>query len=275
MLNKKPWKLWEAILLVSPFILSIGFAQLAASRAPTTGAPAEFSMGLFLLNSAIFVAYAACATGILMSKYELNINDVFGFKTGPSIELLPIAFIIGFAIVPPMLILQSLNISILEWLSNLLMNALLTNDMVQMLLQWLGISTENIMDWLKNPIEAQQSIKFLKSMDTPTEIAVFSIMPVLQAPLVEEILFRGILFPAMRFTIPRWLAYLIPALLFAGVHLSLLNLVPLFVLALFFAWQYEKTGNLLCPILTHAGFNLCNILIATGVIPLQNLFPES
>ena len=243
MLNKKPWKLWEAILLVSPFILSIMVTLFATNRASTTGAPADFSMGQFLFNSAIFVAYAACATGILMSKYELNLNDVFGVKTGPSIELLPIAFIIGFAIVPVMLLLQMGCIY---------------------LFKQMNIS-----------IEAQQSIQTLRSFDTPTQIAVFSIMPVIQAPLVEEILFRGILFPAMRFTIPRWLAYLIPALLFAGVHLSLLNLVPLFVLALFFAWQYEKTGNLLCPILTHAGFNLCNILIATGIFPLEKLFPES
>ena len=215
----------------------------AANRASTTGALAEFSMSQFLLNSAIFVAYAACATGILMSKYELNLNDVFGVKTGQSIELLPTAFIIGFAIVPVMLLLQKGCIDLFEHLN---------------------IS-----------IEAQKSIQTLKSFDTPTEIAVFSIMPVLQAPLVEETLFRGILFPAMRSTAPRWLAYLITALLFAVVHLSLLNFVPLFVLALFLSWQYEKTGNLLCPILTHAGFNLCNILIATGIIPLEKLFPPS
>jgi len=242
-LNKKPWKLWEAILLVSPFILSIGFAQLAASRAPGTSAPAEFSMDQFLINSAIFVAYAACATGILMSKYELNLNDVFGVKTGSLIELLPIAFIIGFAIVPVMLLLQ--------------------------------IGCIYLFNQLNISFEAQQSIQTLKSFDTPTKIAVFSIMPVIQAPLVEEILFRGILFPAMRVNAPRWLAYLFPALLFAVVHLSLLNLAPLFVLAIFLAWQYEKTGNLLCPILTHAGFNLCNILIAREIIPLQKLFPPS
>ena len=268
MLNKKPWKLWEAILLVSPFILSIGFAQLAASKAPGTSAPAEFSMDQFLLNSAIFVAYAACATGILMSKYELNLNDVFGVKTGPLIELLPIAFIIGFAIVPVMLLLQ--------------------------------MGCLYLFKQMDIPVETQKVVENLRSFDTPTQIAVFSIMPVIQAPLVEEILFRGILFPAMLSpaprwlakvvamvsaeilqtpiilsTAPRWLAYFFPAWLFAAVHLSLLNFVPLFVLALFLAWQYEKTGNLLCPILTHAGFNLCNILIATGVIPLQNLFPES
>ena len=268
MLNKKPWKLWEANLLVSPFILSIGFAQHAASRAPGTSAPAEFSMDQFLLISAIFVAYAACATGILMSKYELNLNDVFGVKTGPLIELLPIAFIIGFAIVPVMLLLQTGCIY---------------------LFKQMNIS-----------IVTQESMRTLESLDTPKEIAVFSIMPVIQAPLVEEILFRGILFPAMLSpaprwlaylcakvtaeilqtpimlsTAPRWLAYFFPAWLFASVHLSPVNFVPLFVLALFLAWQYEKTGNLLCPILTHAGFNLCNILMATGVIPLQKLFPPS
>jgi membrane protease YdiL (CAAX protease family) len=242
-LDRKPWKIWEAALLISPFILAVAFAHIAAQRADGASAPPEFSLDQFLLNSAIFVAYAACATGILMSKYDLNLNRALGFKTGPLSELLPVAFLIGFAVVPFMLILQMVCIHLFQ--------------------------TLNI------PIESQQSIRALRSIDSPLEVAVFSIMPVIQAPLVEETLFRGILFPALRSAMPRWLAFLIPALLFAIVHANLLNMVPLFVFALLLTWQYEKTGNLLCPILTHAGFNLCNILIATEVIPLNKLFPQS
>lgn len=243
MLDRKPWKIWEAVLLISPFILAVAFAHLAAQHTTGASTPPEFSLNQFLLNSAIFVAYAACATGILMSKYDLNLDLTLGFKTGPLTELLPVALLIGFAVVPFMLILQMACIHIFQKL--------------------------NI------PIEAQESIRTLQSIDSPLEVAVFSIMPVLQAPLVEETLFRGILFPALRSALPRWLAFLIPALLFAVVHANLLSVVPLFVFALLLTWQYEKTGNILCPMLTHASFNLCNILIATGVIPLDKLFSES
>tara|TARA_Y100001934_G_scaffold60459_1_gene74871 strand:- start:61 stop:792 length:732 start_codon:yes stop_codon:yes gene_type:complete len=242
-LDRKPWKLWEAALLISPFVLSIVVAQFAQSQIPANAPPPVFSLGNFLLNSVVFLAYAACAVGILMSKYELSLDAVLGLKKGPLAQLLPTAFFIGFAIVPLMFILQM---------------------GCNLFFKSMGIA-----------VEAQKSIQTLKSMDTPFQILLFSLMPVIQAPLVEEILFRGILFPSLRISVPRWVAYCAPAFLFSAVHLSLLNALPLFALALLLTWQYEKTGNLLCPVLTHAGFNLCNVLLARGIIPLEKIIPPS
>ena len=76
---------------------------------------------------------------------------------------------------------------------------------------------------------------------------------ILLAPVAEEMLFRGILYPAIKQAgFPR-LALWGTALLFAAMHLELsLTFVPLLVLALVLTLLYERTNNLLAPIAAHA-----------------------
>jgi membrane protease YdiL (CAAX protease family) len=76
------------------------------------------------------------------------------------------------------------------------------------------------------------------------------------APVVEEMLFRGILFPLLKKIGPSSFAYLMSALLFAVIHINLVTFIPLFFLGLVLAWLVERTDNLLAPITAHAVFNL-------------------
>ena len=70
-------------------------------------------------------------------------------------------------------------------------------------------------------------------------------------PLVEEVLFRGILYPSVKqLGYPR-LALWGTSLFFGLIHSNLMTFVPLTVLSLLLVWLYERTGNLLAPILTH------------------------
>jgi membrane protease YdiL (CAAX protease family) len=39
------------------------------------------------------------------------------------------------------------------------------------------------------------------------------------------------------------------------------TLVPLFVLALALTWLYERTDNLLAPIMAHSLFNIANLVV--------------
>jgi membrane protease YdiL (CAAX protease family) len=48
------------------------------------------------------------------------------------------------------------------------------------------------------------------------------------------------------------------SLLFGAVHLNAMTFFPLTFLALVLTWLYEKTDNLLAPILTHSLFNTAN-----------------
>jgi membrane protease YdiL (CAAX protease family) len=83
---------------------------------------------------------------------------------------------------------------------------------------------------------------------------------ILLAPVAEELLFRGILYPAIKQAgFPR-LALWGTTLLFAAVHMNMVTFVPLAVLALVLTALYERTNNLLAPITAHAVFNALNFL---------------
>jgi uncharacterized protein len=81
---------------------------------------------------------------------------------------------------------------------------------------------------------------------------------VLLAPVAEEMMFRGILYPVIRQAGYRRLALWGTSLLFAAVHLNLATFVPLLMLALVLTALYERTNNLLAPIIAHLLFNALN-----------------
>jgi membrane protease YdiL (CAAX protease family) len=88
---------------------------------------------------------------------------------------------------------------------------------------------------------------------------------VLLAPVAEEVLFRGILYPAIKQTGHPGLALWGTALLFAAVHMNAVTFVPLAVLALVLTALYERTNNLLAPITAHMLFNAFNLARLLGL----------
>ncbi len=60
---------------------------------------------------------------------------------------------------------------------------------------------------------------------------------------------------------PRWVAVLLPALIFAALHANLASFPQLVVLGVLFSLAYERTGNIAVPMLAHALFNLNTILL--------------
>ena len=91
------------------------------------------------------------------------------------------------------------------------------------------------------------------------------ILTVFIAPVVEETLFRGVVFGSLH-GISRYLAYAVSGLVFALAHVlphyGGLNLLQMAVQTLVYlvppvalGWTYEKSGTILCPILLHAFIN--------------------
>ena len=60
---------------------------------------------------------------------------------------------------------------------------------------------------------------------------------------------------------PRWLAVLLPAVVFAALHANLASFPQLVVLGIIFSLAYERTGNIAVPMLAHALFNLNTIVL--------------
>jgi len=82
------------------------------------------------------------------------------------------------------------------------------------------------------------------------------VVAVVVAPVVEEVLFRGLFQTTIRSYVQRpWPAIVLTAMLFAAIHEDQSHWPSLFVLALGLGYAYEKSGSLLRPIFMHAMFN--------------------
>jgi membrane protease YdiL (CAAX protease family) len=88
---------------------------------------------------------------------------------------------------------------------------------------------------------------------------------VVLAPVAEEFIFRGMLFPFLQRLGLRWLAWFGVSALFALIHYNAVSFLPLLALALALTWLYEKTDNLLAPITAHALFNAINLVLLLTV----------
>jgi membrane protease YdiL (CAAX protease family) len=71
-------------------------------------------------------------------------------------------------------------------------------------------------------------------------------------PIVEETMFRGLLFAALAQWLPAWLAVLISSLAFALWHHEPYRIVPLTIMGLGLAYIYYRSGTLWAPIAAHA-----------------------
>jgi uncharacterized protein len=93
------------------------------------------------------------------------------------------------------------------------------------------------------------------------------VVAVIMAPLVEETLFRGVLFQSLRRRVGVWPAALLSSLVFTVIHVEIVFSQPvalagLFSLGVFLAWAFHRTGSLLVPIIGHAVFNGVSVLLA-------------
>lgn len=80
------------------------------------------------------------------------------------------------------------------------------------------------------------------------------------APIVEEVLFRGVLYGWLRARLPFFVAVLVSAALFAAAHVIPVLLPALLIVGIILALAYELSGSLWTSILLHA---LQNSLIVT------------
>lgn len=99
----------------------------------------------------------------------------------------------------------------------------------------------------------------LESQDNLALLIFFSTAAI-AAPLFEELLFRGFLLPSLTRYLPLWGSILISSFLFAAVHLSLSEVLPLTVLGIVLGFVYSRSRNLLAPILLHSLWNSGTLL---------------
>ncbi len=82
-----------------------------------------------------------------------------------------------------------------------------------------------------------------------------------QAPLLEEPIFRGIIFRGYAKSLPLWAAIALSGAIFAIVHVNAASFIALWFLGAAFALLYHRTGSILAPMTAHFLFNATNLIL--------------
>lgn len=125
----------------------------------------------------------------------------------------------------------------------------------------IALITAPLVVWLFPDGAPEQGIAEItgQSRSVIDQLAVFIAVAV-AAPLIEEMLFRGMLLSWLARRMRNWPAIIVSAAAFAGIHLldpNAIAVVPgLFLLGVVLAWVALKRGDLSLPIAIHSGINL-------------------
>jgi len=125
------------------------------------------------------------------------------------------------------------------------------------------LAASGYMEWIQaiggDPV--QDTVKLLQTTRDPAILALMAVAAVLVAPVCEEVIFRGYLYPAAKKFAGTWVAAGSTSLLFAAAHGNLGALLPLFIFGLVLVAIYEKTRSIWAPIAVHLCFNGATVVI--------------
>lgn len=160
-------------------------------------------------------------------------NSVFGFSTGRKTRCLQLALIAGVAVLPTAWLLQMFSVRLLQWL---------TFD---------AQAQQVVRDIQQAASSATGSMGFVQN-------CLFGLCVIVVAPVAEEMLFRGLLYPTFKqLGYPR-AALWGTAALFGLLHMSPTAFLSLMFFGMVLVYLYETTDNLLAPIIAHSFFNTVN-----------------
>ncbi len=133
-----------------------------------------------------------------------------------------------------------------------------------------GYLVKHLGDESVDPI-AHETLNLLLSSPVDGWFFVMAALVVIAAPLIEEVMYRGILQRVMvQVGMGRWPAIIATSAIFALMHVDVAQwhaVAAIFVLSVGFGWVYEKTGRLAAAVTMHALFNAANLALAPLLVP--------
>jgi membrane protease YdiL (CAAX protease family) len=127
--------------------------------------------------------------------------------------------------------------------------------------QGLQMVSAKLMSFLNWTPEAQYAVNIFKLTDSFPDRIVLGLAALVIAPVAEELLFRGVMYPALKgFGLPRF-AFWSSAIVFAFIHFNVATFLPLLAFACLLNVLYDWTNNLLTCIVAHATFNAVNLTL--------------
>ncbi|WP_152657884.1 CPBP family intramembrane glutamic endopeptidase [Oceanobacillus sp. CFH 90083] len=104
-------------------------------------------------------------------------------------------------------------------------------------------------------------------MNMARAVPLFVVLPAILAPILEEIIFRKIIFGSLYKKMNFFFAALISSLVFAVIHWDFLHILVYASMGFVFAFLYVQTKRILVPIIVHAGMNTLVVLVQYSLDP--------
>lgn len=228
MLPERKWEAEPLLRFVAGvcFCLSLGSLATRAILPDAAFATQEGKFFLFVSNSIVLHGGTLLLVAVFLREHGVGWREGFGLGSAGCWRTLGLAVAGVLVALPVALALQQLSA--------------------------MGMRSVSVQP------EVQVVVQTLQETQSLQQRVFFAFVAILGAPVVEEIIFRGILYPAIKQRGWPRLALWGTSLLFALTHANVATFLPLTFLALVLVFLYERTGNLLAPILTHSLFNAAN-----------------
>lgn len=113
-------------------------------------------------------------------------------------------------------------------------------------------------------------------MNVARAAPIFIIIPTIIAPILEEILFRKIIFGALYSRSNFFIAAVISAVIFGLIHGEPVHMLVYTTMGLVFAALYVKTKRIIVPIIAHMGMNSIAVIAQYSIDPeeLERMLKE-
>lgn len=119
------------------------------------------------------------------------------------------------------------------------------------------------------PYDAPEQFALQVSTSSVLVLVMTAVSAILLAPVVEEVVFRSLVFQSIRSRLGLSAAMVLQALVFAYIHLEVVAnppaVVGLVALALWLAGSFHRTGSLLVPVTAHATYNAIVLVLQVVV----------
>jgi membrane protease YdiL (CAAX protease family) len=233
MLSWKPWKpervAWLLIAFMAANLLGVLVVQGYSSALSKEEVKEPVNVLVMLAGTLMYQGVTLVMIGVFLRLHKLTWSEAFGFTTQRLVRTLVLAALATAIVLP--------------------------------LAMALGEVSRIILESVGKHAEVQESVKALQTTETFQQQVYFAIVTVFVAPFVEEVMFRGILYPTVKqLGFPKF-ALWSTSLFFAFSHFNAMAFVPLLFMAAILTFLYETTENLLAPIVTHALFNATNFAL--------------